>query len=567
MTAVKHPADVAVRPPAVQRAEPAWPLLPSIVAALLGGGALLLSFPSYNIWWLAPVGVALIALATHRRRIRAGFGLGMLAGLALFVPMLQWTHIVGGTLPWMLLAVLQAVYLGLLGGASAYASPLIDRFRWMWPLVTAALWVGQEALRDRTPFGGFPWGRLAGSQADSPLLRYAVLGGAPLVTFVVAAAGGLLAMAGWQLAARPVRLSVTTIAYVLGAAVIFLVGLIVPTSQPNGRQVQVAIVQGNVPRLGLEFNAQRRAVLDDHVKATLALATEVAQGKVAQPDIVIWPENSSDIDPLVADDPNDSDAAAEINLAAQTIKAPILVGGVLEGPGAYARNAAIVWTPAGGPQSGPHGLYVKQHPVPFAEYVPLRSIARKVDSKVDLISSNFLAGHTPGVLYMPTASNGTITVGDAICFEVAYDNIVRNTVLGGAQLLTVQTNNADFNPAEAEQQLAMVRLRAVESGRDALMVSTVGISGFVDASGVQHNTTAFNVEAAEVRELRLGNQRTLATELGEIPEFVACAAALAALIGAAVLRRRSRHALEPAPALEAAPAIDAAVTSDATPGT
>jgi apolipoprotein N-acyltransferase len=184
---------------------------------------------------------------------------------------------------------------------------------------------------------------------------------------------------------------------------------------------------------------------------------------------------------------------------------------------------------------------VKQHPVPFAEYVPLRSIARKVSSKVDLIRSDFVAGKTPGVLTMPTSSNGTVTIGDAICFEVAYDNIVRATVTGGAQLLTVQTNNADFNPAEARQQLAMVRLRAVESGRDALMVSTVGISGFVDSGGVQHNTTGFNVEAAEVRELRLGNQRTLATKLGEIPEFVVCAAALAALIGAAVLRRRSRQ--------------------------
>jgi len=358
---------------------------------------------------------------------------------------------------------------------------------------------------------------------------------------VVAASGGLIALATLSLLAhrgsgRPV---IRTVSILVGAAAIFALGLAVPTSAPTGAAVQVAIIQGNVPRLGLEFNAQRRAVLDNHVKQTLALAIQVSKGKVKQPDIVIWPENSSDIDPLVSDDPNDADAAAEIYQAANAIHAPILVGAVLEGPGTNARNAAIVWTPQSGPQTGPHGLYVKQHPVPFAEYVPLRSLARKVTKKVDLIRSDFVAGTTPGVLYMPSATKGRITLGDAICFEVAYDNIVRDTVTGGAQLLTVQTNNADFNPAEAKQQLAMVRLRAVEAGRDALMISTVGISAFVDSSGVQHNTTGFNVAAAEVRELRLGNQRTLATQLGEIPEFVACAAALAALIGAGVMRRRS----------------------------
>jgi apolipoprotein N-acyltransferase len=515
--------------------------LPAVALALVAGFALLLAFPSYNQWWAAPVGVAALAVATHRRGLWSGFRLGGLAGLALYVPMLWWTHIVGGALPWLLLAVLQAAYLGLLGAASAYTSPLVDRFRWSWPLVAGSLWVAQEALRDRTPFGGFPWGRLAFSQSDSPVLRYAVVGGAPLVTFVTAAVGGLLALAALRYRApRTVAVSIG------GAAVLVLLGLAVPTSAPTGRPVRVAIVQGNVPRLGLEFNAQRRAVLDNHVNATLALAARVAAGKQPRPDIVVWPENSSDIDPLVADDPLDSDAAAEISYAADMIGAPILVGAVLEGPGTHARNAAIVWLPTAGPQSGPHGMYVKLHPVPFAEYVPLRSVARMVTDKVDLVRSDFLPGTTPGVLTM-----GSVTVGDAICFEVAYDNIVRNTVTGGAQLLTVQTNNADFNPAEAAQQMAMVRLRAVEAGRDAMMVSTVGISGFVDASGGVHDKTGFNVPATEVRTLRLGNQRTLATELGEFPEFVITGLAVVAIAFAIRLRfRLASGTASPVPANE-----------------
>src|SRR5262245_46365133 len=164
----------------------------AVLAAVAAGGALLASFPLPDQWWLAPFGVALLAIATRGQSLTAGLGLGALAGATLFVPLLTWTQIVGGALAWLLLCGLQTAYFALLGLASSYTTPLITRWRWTWPLVTGVLWVGQEALRDRTPFGGFPWGRLAFSQGSAPTLRYAVLGGAPFVTFMVAVAGGLL---------------------------------------------------------------------------------------------------------------------------------------------------------------------------------------------------------------------------------------------------------------------------------------------------------------------------------------------------------------------------------------
>jgi apolipoprotein N-acyltransferase len=530
------------------------PTVLAVLLAIAAGGGLLVSFPLANLWWLAPFAVAAITVAVHRRTFWGGFRLASLTGLLFFVPLIQWTHIVGGTGPWLILATAEAVFIALTGALAAYASPLIDRRRWMWPIATAALWLGQEALRDRVPFGGFPWGRLAFSQGDSPALRFAALGGAPLVTFAVALCSGMLALAAWRVVearrfGRPgiavpssqaetiPRRTVATVGIAIAGLAVVPLGFAVPLHAPDGRPVQVAIVQGNVPRLGLEFNAQRRAVLDNHVRATLALAAQVAAGRVPKPDIVIWPENSSDIDPLVADDPGNADAATEITDAANTIGAPILVGAVLEGPGTNDRNASIVWLPGpnGGPQTGPHGTYVKQHPVPFAEYIPLRGTARLVSKKVDLVTHDFVAGTTHGILDL-----GGVSVGDAICFEVAYDNIVRDTVTGGAQLLAVQTNNADFDRAEASQQLAMVRLRAVEHGRDALMVSTVGISGFVDASGGVHNATGFNVPATELRQLRLGEHRTLATELGPTPEFIGGGLALAFLLGAVWTRRARR---------------------------
>ncbi|MFK3984396.1 apolipoprotein N-acyltransferase [Micromonospora sp. NPDC050397] len=524
---------VGAGPDPVARPRP-LPLWVAVVAALAGGGALLVAFPPYGLWWLAPVGVALLAAAAHRRRLRGGAGVGALAGLALFVPMLAWTNLHTGYLPWLLLSGLQACYLALLGLATAWVSPVVDRWRWSWPVVTGLLWVAQEALRDRTPFGGFPWGRLAFSQGDSPLLRWAVLGGAPLVTFVAALAGGFLVAAGFRFAAgrgttAGVRGGWAPVAGGVAAAVALVgVGLLVPLGSASGAgTATVAIVQGNVPRLGLDFNAQRRAVLENHANATIDLAARVAAGTADRPDLVVWPENASDVDPL-----RDPTAAAEISAAADAIGVPILVGAVLLGPGpGQVRNTGLLWLPDTGPDQTQ--MYFKRHPVPFAEYIPMREIARKVSKEVDRVRSDFVAGTRPGVVRA-----GGVTLGDVICFEVAYDDVVRDTVTGGAQLLVVQTNNATFDEAEARQQMAMVQLRAVEHGREALMASTVGVSGFVGADGRVTGATGFNTAAVVVRRVHLGDARTVATRVGVWPEVVLVGLAVAALVAAVPARRR-----------------------------
>ncbi len=503
------------------------PLRAALPLGALAGVALLLALPPYGLWWLAPAGVALLAAATHRRRLRAGFGIGFVAGLILFVPLLDWTRIAAGWLPWILLSVAQAAYLGLLGLATAWLSPLTDRWRALWPLLAGLLWTAQEAARDRAPFGGFPWGRLAFSQGDAPALHLAVAGGAPLVTFAVGAAGGALAALAWRDWRRRESLPAAA-GFAVAVAVLVAGPALVPTAAPARETSTVAIVQGNVPRLGLDFNAQRAAVLENHVNATIKLAADVAAGVAKRPELVVWPENSSDIDPL-----RNADAAQLISSAANAIGVPILVGTVVrtDTPGEI-YNAGLLWQPVTGPDLAQK--YYKRHPVPFAEYMPLRPIARIVTDKVDLVQ-NMLAGDHPGVIRTPAA-----TVGDVICFEVAYDDIVRDTVTGGAQILAVQTNNATFNEAEARQQLAMVQLRAVEHGREALMVSTVGVSAFAGTDGTVHAATGFNVGAVVLRDMRVGGPRTLATRLGHWPELAAVACALLALVAAAPLRRRRR---------------------------
>ncbi|GAA1259995.1 apolipoprotein N-acyltransferase [Oryzihumus leptocrescens] len=509
--------------------------------ALFAGLGLWLAFPSHDLWPLAPVGVALLALATRGAGPARGAVVGLVAGLACFLPLLSWSGIYVGAVPWVALSVLEALYVALLGAASGLLqSPrtLTGRAP-VRPVVVALLWVAQEALRSATPFGGFPWGRLAFSQADSPLLHLAALAGAPAVTFGTALAGGLLAVAvarlRWEGPGRGIPVSgwLGALPALAGAVALTLAPALVPTPV-DGPRAPVMAVQGNVPRAGLEFNAERRRVLDNHATVTHAAAASVHAGAKEHPDLVVWPENSSDIDPL-----RNGDAAAVINAAVDDIAAPVVVGAVLEEPSPRISNASLLYRPGVGVTQ----RYVKQHPVPFAEYIPYRSFFRHLNDKVDLVRSDMAPGPAPAVFRVPSRTAGTLAAGPVICFEVAYDGLVRETVAHGANLLLVQTNNATFGYTdESEQQLAISRVRAVEHGRSVVHVSTVGVSALITPDGVAHQRTTLFTAALLSGALPVRSGLTLADRVGAWPELLACAVVVLLLIarGRHGLRRYSR---------------------------
>jgi apolipoprotein N-acyltransferase len=267
------------------------PVAPALawVLALAGGLLCRYAFPEPGWWPLAPVAVMLLTLACWGASARRGAALGLVFGLAFFVPLLSWSGIYVGMVPWFALAALQSLYLALLGAGVAVALRWSARGRTgLAAAIVATLWVGQEALRDRTPYGGFPWARLAFSQADSPLGHLAALGGAPLVTFAVALAGSLLAVAVVRVLDRAG--AVTAGLAAAGAVAVAFVGLAVPLPV-NGPTVRVAGIQGDVPEAGLDFNAERRAVLDNHARVTRELADRVASGRTPPPDLGVWPEN------------------------------------------------------------------------------------------------------------------------------------------------------------------------------------------------------------------------------------------------------------------------------------
>lgn len=494
--------------------------LPRCAAALLSGFAIWTSFPPLGWWPAGILGVAGLSLTLRgagSRRLVAG--LGFIAGLGLWVPLLSFLRGYGLD-AWAAVAVLESCwFLGL-----ALALRVALRSSW-WPLTTALVWVAQEFVRDRVPFDGFPWGRLAFGQADGPLLRLAAIGGAPLVTFAVALVGGL---AGYLV--MNARFSLRP-SLAIGAIAVIVAGplaISLPTAGTSHggapSSAVVAAVQGNVPRLGLGEFAQKRAVTNDHLVETEVLANDISAGTLPKPAAVIWPENSSDLDPTT-----DPQSRATVDAAAAAVGVPILVGAVLNGPGpTHVRNAAIVWSPT----TGPGQTYIKRHLVPFGEYLPFRSVLTKWFPKFRLIARDFAPGHTPG-----TMTIGGIKIADAICFEVADDSVVRQAVTGGGRLLVVQTNNASYehkgdsgNGGETAQQLAIAQLRAVEHGRAVVVAATSGVSAMIAPNGkILARTSVFTPAVLDLR-LPLRDPRTISDRIGPWPEWILSLGGLLALV-------------------------------------
>lgn len=499
-----------------------WILLRRPLAALLSGTVLAAAFPPIGASVLAPLGVTLLTLACWRARPWVGAACGFLAGSVFYLILLSWLQVIG-TDAWILLSLGWSLWSALLGLGTA----LTTRLRW-WPVAVAAVWVLSEALRDRMPWGGFPWGRLAFSQPDSPLTPLAAILGAPGVTFAVALVGTLLA--GVALAARAGRVRAAGLA-LLAAVAVAGAGLLVPlpvTGQGTPSSATIAVVQGNVPEVGLDFNARRRAVLENHVTETIRLSQRVARGEVPAPQAVIWPENSSDVNPF-----SDQLAAARIAAAAAAIQAPILVGAVIDAPGSGDQlwNVGLVWQPG----SGPSDSYAKQHPVPFGEYLPGRSLLGGLVDRFKRIPRDFVGGDEPGVLQV-----GPARIGDVICFEIAYDDIVRNVVRSGGRVLVVQTNNATYGgTSQPAQQVAMSRLRAVEHGRGVLVAATSGITAVLAADGTVVDQLPESRPGTIVTQVPLRDTLSIADRLGVWPELVlATVGVLGCILGGVVGWRR-----------------------------
>jgi apolipoprotein N-acyltransferase len=546
------------------------PRLTRLGGTILAGLLLCASYPRFNWWWAAVIAFGLLAWVLTRRATTpvGGFGYGFLFGLVFYLPLIHWVSILVGAIPLLALVLVCSLFPAIFGLSAVVVRQLPG-----WPIWFAVLWAAQEWLKSTVPFGGFPWGVVAAGQTEGPFLPLARLGGVPLLSLAIVLVGCsataiTLEIVSWLRASRRPQtreVADSPPAVVLPAICICLVFFATAAIWPQVRHsgtgsgnepvVTAAVVQGNVPRLGLEFNAQRLAVLAADVRETRRLADDVHAGRAPQPDFVVWPEDASEVDPL-----RNPDAAQQITMAVEAIGAPILVGTVLDVAGrprdAPAQtNTVIVWNP----KTGPADRHDKRIVQPFGEYLPWRGFFRHLSGLADL-AGYIVPGTGTGVV-----RPADVPVGVATCWEVIFDRALRDSVRNGAEVLAVPANNANFNQTMSEQQLAFSKVRAVELDRYAVVASNVGISALVTPDGRELGRTDFFEPGYLDNQVRRKTTLTPAARWAPAVQgslvVIACAVLLGAMLHngwfAELNRRLSELAKRPGSAKETSDDDDA----------
>ena len=491
-------------------------MLIRVVCAVVSGLALSTAFEPVALPWLIPFAVATFVLVTRDQRPRRALVLGLAFGASFYFTHIVWMQAVGVP-AWIALSLLETSFYAALGSASA----VLQRHR-LWPLWFAAAWTTAEVVRSVWPLGGMPWGRLAFAVVDTPAAPALPYVGAVGVTFLLALLGALVAALAVAVRGARVRggRAVRPTAFALvGLCAALAVPVVLPweTEDENDPTITLAVVQGDVPGRGDDILFDFRQVTQNHVDATVALADRVAVGEVPAPDFVLWPENSTATDPF-DDEPTNS----QINQASAAIGVPILVGAIVDGGPNQVLNQGIVWDP----ETGAGERYTKRHPVPFGEYVPLRSVFLRYNffDRLREVGRDMLSGTRDEPLVV-----AGVPVADAICFDIAYDDGINAQVSRGAELLVVQTSNATFiRTDQIDQQFAITRVRAIETGRWTAVASTNGVTGVIAPDGTVVDVAEPRTQDVLLQQVTLISSLTPATRIGP---WTGRLAALMTLVG------------------------------------
>ena len=478
-----------------------------IFAPLIAGLLMYAAFAPIAFWWCGPIAMAILVHLLHEPRFWRRLASVAIFASAFFAPLLSWSNIYVGNIPWIILTVLQILLL------LPISLLQLNKDRPAMLLLFPSGWILTEFIRTRFPFGGFGWGRAAYSQADAPYSSLARLGGVPLLSFTVATMGVVL-----YLFLSSFRGAALIILVIITVPTFFLSSALVAEKKSTIRDFSIVAVQGGVPQLGLAFNSRATAVFENHLKLT----QKYLNHQKSMPDLILWPENSVDVDPF-----RFPLVGTQIQALVDTYKTPIVLGAVLE-KGNNFQNASILWLPITGKKT----TYIKRHLTPFGEFIPLRPFAELISPYAKNVT-DFLPGRDLVVHHL-----GRATLAPLICFELLDDQIGRGMALQSNAFL-IQTNSATFGTSpESAQQLGISRIRSIEHDRFSVSISTSGVSAFIDPSGNVSHLTKLNRPAVIEGSIGLVNSRTISDRYGQHIELALIWGPNALFIAIFFMRRR-----------------------------
>lgn len=491
-----------------------------VVGAVLGA-LVALSIAPFGWWPLAWLGLAGLAATLPGRPWPVRLAVGAGFGLADYFIGLSWVQefsVYG--------------YVGVVIISTAYAALAVvavpsGRRRWI-GLALPCTFVVSCWARDRFPVGGFPLAAIALGQARSPLAPVLRLGGSLALTGETVLVGVVIAAlirTGWRWgrgSEREAAPLILTAAALVVAVALPVAGLMSPSGAGGDlAPLRVGLVQGGGPRGTRAIHTDPQLVFDRQLRASAALHGPL--------NLIVWPEGM-----LQSQGPyTDTEEAAEVAALAQQYGATVLVGVVQDVGRTRFVNEVVAWAPSGTIV----GSYVKNHLVPFGEYVPYRSFFEKFFNLSD-VPYDAIPGHGPGFLRTPAAPLAVM-----ISYEVFFGERARGGVRAGGEVLVVPTDTASYRSTQVPtQEVAADELRAWETGRWLVQVTPTGYSTVVTPTGAVVRKS--RLDAQEVIEATVGLRTgmTVYDHLGDAPVAEGAAAGwVVAVIATRLVGRRRRR--------------------------
>jgi len=500
--------------------------------SFLSGILLTLSFPNFDLEFLAWFALVPLFCATEGKGLVRSFKLGVLTGIISFLGILHWiivaVHTYGNVplIPSGLILLLLVAYLSLFIGAFTFLTRLIQiRSGFQTILLTPILWVSLEYLRSFL-LTGFPWANLGYSQyLNLPFIQMADIIGAYGLSFVIVLVNATLfwVLHQWSKRLFPFREVMITALILLGFLIYGYVKMeIVDRQMTQNPPLKIGLVQGNIDQSIKWDKSFQLETLNIYEK----LSFRVAEKK---PDLIIWPETATpfffqdakEFQPLVLDIPKKTNAFLLFGTPSYKIQ---------KGKVSHYNSAYLI-----SPSGDLIGKYDKIHLVPFGEYVPMQDLLFFIGSLGEGIG-DFKSGREIFNFSLPQGKFGVL-----ICFEIIFPDLCRRFVKRGANFLVTITNDAWFGRTSAPyQHFSIATFRAVENRVFIARAANTGITGFIDPKGRILKEGGIFTEEAVNGTIRLSSQKTFYTLYGDVFAWI-CSAFSIFLLAYALFQKPKKH--------------------------